>query len=190
MTASTDVRFAALPAPAIELAGGFDVVGRVRVGVAVGATMITPVSWDLPNAEWTQAGSVDLLGFGSDQRAHLIGGAVGVRNIRYAPISPGSFHVGESESVPTIRLEGSYGFELARSVAVMPTLGVQVDVLRDPGSALRPADMLPVTLRIGLRVVALRDVSYRLAAQAPAPARSAFQSQRVIVLTPGPHCRS
>jgi len=173
ITASTDARLGALPSPSFELAGGVDIVGRVRTGLTIGATAPTPVSWTIEQAATTMAGSLEIMGFGSvglDPRGRVrIGGAVGARNIRYVPIAPGSFHVGEAEFVPTLRVEAGYGFRIARSIAAMPTVAVQVDVLDDTPVSTRPADMFPVSIRVGLRIVALRDVDFHLAPPPPPP---------------------
>ena len=175
LTATTEMRFRSLPTPAFELAAGVDIVSRVRVGLTVGGSVLTPVSWDPAGAAWTQAGSFDVLGFGSvglDLRGRVrLGGAIGMRHLRYVPMAPGSVHVGEGELVPTVRVEGSYGFRLGRSLALLPTVGVQVDVLREPAATSRPSDMFPVSVRFGLKVVALRDVSFRLADLPPPPKR-------------------
>ena len=167
LTATTDMRLRTLPSPAFELAVGLDIVGRVRVGLGFGGTTPAPVSWDPSQAESTSASSVEVLGFGSiamDPRGRVrLGGALGARNIGYVPVAPGRFPRGESEWVPTVRMEGSYGFALGRSLAFLPTVGVQLDVLPLGDASIRPADLLPVSVRIGVRVVALRDVSFTLA---------------------------
>lgn len=176
LSASTDARIGALPSPSFELAGGVDIVGRVRTGLTVGATAFTPVSWQIEQAALTLAGSVEVMGFGSvglDPRGRVrVGGAIGVRHLRYVPIAPGTFHFGEGELVPTIRVEASYGFRIARSIAALPTVGVQVDVLDETPVSSRPDDMFPVSIRVGLRIVALRDVDFRLAPPPPPPFRN------------------
>ena len=172
-TASTDARIGALPAPSFQVAAGFDIVGRVRAGVSVGSTAFSPVSWDPTRGSMSLAGSVEAMGFGSvglDARGRVrLGVAVGVRNMQYVPLAPGTFHIGSGETIPTIRVEASYGFRIARSLAAMPTLGVQVDVLDDTPVSTRPGTMFPVSIRIGLRFVALRDVDFRLAPPPPPP---------------------
>jgi hypothetical protein len=166
-TGYTDVRFKALPAPSFELAAGIDIVGRFRAGIAVGATMLTPVAFVPDSGRSTQAASADLLGFGDvalDLRGRMrLGVALGARYLYYIPVSPTAVHSGDGEWVPTVRVEAGYAFRIGRSVAMQPTLGLQFDLLRDPATASRPAEIVPVTLRIGVRLVALRDVSFRLA---------------------------
>lgn len=173
VTASTDARIGALPAPSFQVAAGFDIVGRVRAGVSVGSTAFSPVSWDPTRVSMSLAGSVEAMGFGSvglDARGRVrLGVAAGVRNMQYVPLAPGTFHIGSGETIPTIRVEASYGFRIARSLAAMPTLGVQVDVLDDTPVSRRPGAMFPVSIQIGLRFVALRDVDFRLAPPPPPP---------------------